>query len=148
MIVAEAQRCLHDAIWVVRNMIKNRNIVPGGGATELAASLHIQEEADKIEGIEQYSVRGFAEALEDIPLALATNSGYNSIQYLSDLKEQQTTTGNPNFGVDAMNTGNNDMIAEGIYESVMSKKQQLQLSTQVVKMILKIDDVISPAEYE
>jgi T-complex protein 1 subunit epsilon len=129
-------------------MIKNRNIVPGGGATELAASLHIQEEADKIEGIEQYSVRGFAEALEDIPLALATNSGYNSIQYLSDLKEQQTTTGNPNFGVDAMNTGNNDMIAEGIYESVMSKKQQLQLSTQVVKMILKIDDVISPAEYE
>jgi len=129
-------------------MIKNRNIVPGGGATELAASLHIQLEADKIEGIEQYSVRGFAEALEDIPLALATNSGYNSIQYLSDLKEQQTTTGNPNFGVDAMNTGTNDMISEGVYESVMSKKQQLQLSTQVVKMILKIDDVIAPAEYE
>lgn len=129
-------------------MIKNHKIVPGGGATELAASLHIQEEADKIETIEQYSVRGFAEALEEIPLALATNSGYDSIQYVSDLKKQQVSNKNPYFGVDAMNTGNNHMIEEGIYESVMSKKQQLQLATQVVKMILKIDDVIAPAEYE
>lgn len=129
-------------------MIKNHKIVPGGGATELACSIYIQEEADKIEGIEQYPVRGFADALEEIPLCLATNSGYNSIQYLSDLKEQQITTKNPFFGVDAMNSGNNNMIEEGVYESVMSKKQQLQLATQVVKMILKIDDVIAPSEYE
>ena len=47
-----------------------------------------------------------------------------------------------------MGTGNNDMIEEGVYESVMSKKQQLQLATQVVKMILKIDDVIAPAQYD
>lgn len=128
-------------------MVKNHKIVPGGGASELSASIHIQEEADKIESIEQYSVRGFAEALEEIPLALATNSGYDAMQYVSDLKEQQVKSGNPYYGVDAMNTGNNQMIEEGIYESVMSKKQQLQLSTQVVKMILKIDDVIAPSEY-
>lgn len=129
-------------------MIKNHKVIPGGGASELAASLSIQRKADKIESIEQYSVRGFADALEEIPMALATNSGYNAIQYVSDLKEQQTTTKNSRFGVDAMNSGNNDMIAEGVYESIMSKKQQLQLATQVVKMILKIDDVIAPAEYE
>jgi T-complex protein 1 subunit epsilon len=129
-------------------MIKNHQVIPGGGASELACSLHIQREADKIESIEQYSVRGFAEALEEIPMALATNSGYNAIQYLSELKEQQTTHNNARFGVDAMNSGNNDMIAEGVYESIMSKKQQFQLATQVVKMIMKIDDVIAPAEYE
>ena len=129
-------------------MIKNHKVVPGGGATELASSLYIQEKADTIESIEQYSIRGFAEALEEIPLALATNSGYNAIQYVSDLKEQQVTSGSPFYGVDAMNSGNNQMIEEGVYESVMSKKQQLQLATQVVKMILKIDDVISPAQYE
>ena len=129
-------------------MIKNNKVVPGGGASELSASLYIQKKADKIESIEQYSVRGFAEALEEIPLALATNSGYNAIKYLSELKEQQTKLKNSRYGVDAMNSGNNDMIAEGIYESIMSKKQQFQLATQVVKMILKIDDVIAPAEYE
>ena len=105
-------------------MIKNNKVVPGGGASELSASLYIQKKADKIESIEQYSVRGFAEALEEIPLALATNSGYNAIKYLSELKEQQTKLKNSRYGVDAMNSGNNDMIAEGIYESIMSKKQQ------------------------
>lgn len=128
-------------------MIKNHKIIPGGGASELAASIHIQNEADKIESIEQYSVRGFADALEEIPLALATNSGYNAIQYVSDLKKQQVSTNCSFYGVDAMNTKNNNMLEEGIYESVMSKKQQLQLATQVVKMILKIDDVIAPSEY-
>ena len=48
----EAKRCLFDAICVVRNMIKNNNVVGGGGATELACSIAVAEEADKIDGIE------------------------------------------------------------------------------------------------
>lgn len=40
------------------------------------------------------------------------------------------------------------MMEAGIFESVMSKRQQFQLATQVVKMILKIDDVIAPSAYE
>ena len=47
-----------------------------------------------------------------------------------------------------MNTGTMNMYEQGIFESVDSKRQQLQLATQVVKMILKIDDVIAPQEYE
>ena len=48
----EAKRCLFDAICVVRNMIKNRNVVGGGGATELACAIEVAKEADKIDGIE------------------------------------------------------------------------------------------------
>jgi T-complex protein 1 subunit epsilon len=39
--------------------------------------------ADKIKGVEQYAVRAFADALEEIPLTLAENSGYNPIEYVS-----------------------------------------------------------------
>ena len=52
------------------------------------------------------------------------------------------------MGVDALRQGTTNMYAQGIFESAASKKNQLQLATQVVKMILKIDDVISPAEYD
>lgn len=38
------------------------------------------------------------------------------------------------------------MKEQGVYEGYTSKRQQFQLATQVVKMILKIDDVISPDE--
>ena len=48
----EAKRCLFDAICVVRNMIKNPNVVGGGGATELACAIEVAKEADEIDGIE------------------------------------------------------------------------------------------------
>jgi len=84
----EAKRCLFDAICVVRNMVKSSEVVGGGGATELACAIEVAKEADKIEGIEQYAVRAFADALEEIPTTLAENSGFNAIQYIADLKKQ------------------------------------------------------------
>jgi T-complex protein 1 subunit epsilon len=64
------------------------------------------------------------------------------------LKEEQTNEANSFIGVDALRKGTTNMFEQGIFESAASKKNQLELATQVVKMILKIDDVISPADYE
>merc|ERR550514_990381 len=116
----EAKRCLFDALCVVRNMIKNNNVVGGGGATELACSIEVAKEADKIEGIEQYAVRAFADALEEIPMTLAENSGFNPIDYVQKLKKKQIEEDNPFIGVDAMAAGTNNMYEQGIFESVNS----------------------------
>lgn len=144
----EARRCLHDALCVVRNMIRNSNVVGGGGATELACAIAVQNEADKILGVEQYAVRAFADALEEIPLALSENSGYNPIEYVSKIKQKQVKKSNPFIGVDALGKGTTNMMEQRVFESAASKRNQLELATQVVKMILKIDDVIAPSDYE
>ena len=39
-----------------------------------------------------------------------------------------------------------DMKEQHVIETLHSKKQQILLATQVVKMILKIDDVRSPED--
>ena len=39
------------------------------------------------------------------------------------------------------------MKEQNVFETLIGKQQQILLATQVVKMILKIDDVISPSEY-
>jgi T-complex protein 1 subunit epsilon len=39
------------------------------------------------------------------------------------------------------------MREQNVFETLIGKQQQIFLATQVVKMILKIDDVISPSEY-
>jgi T-complex protein 1 subunit epsilon len=118
----EAKRCLFDAICVVRNMIKNNYVVGGGGATELACAIEVSKAADQIEGIEQYAVRAFADALEEIPMVLAENSGLNPIDYVQKLKKMQIEESCPFMGVDAMGVGTNNMFEQGIFESVMSKK--------------------------
>ena len=148
MIVDEAKRCLHDALCVVRNMIKEPKIVYGGGAAEISCSLYVAEKADNTPSIDQYAIRAFAEALDVIPIALAENSGYNGIEYLANLKAKQISEKNPSIGVDCSKQGTNNMVIQGVYEGFNSKKQQFQLATQVCKMILKIDDVIKPHDLD
>ena len=148
MIVDEAKRSLHDAICVVRNMIKEPKIVYGGGAAEISCSLYVNEKADNTSTIEQYAIRAFAEALDVIPISLAENSGYNGIEYLANLKTKQIKENNPCLGVDCLKKGTNNMMIQKVFEGYNSKKQQIQLATQVCKMILKIDDIIKPHDLD
>jgi T-complex protein 1 subunit epsilon len=88
------------------------------------------------------SNRAFADALNSIPLALAENSGLPAIETLASVKSEQVSKSNPRLGIDCMGKGTCDMKQQHVIESVSSKKQQILLATQVVKMILKIDDVL------
>uniref|UniRef100_A0A4W5MD79 T-complex protein 1 subunit epsilon n=1 Tax=Hucho hucho TaxID=62062 RepID=A0A4W5MD79_9TELE len=98
--------------------------------------------------LEQYAMRSFADALEVIPMALAENSGLNSIQTMTEVRARQVTESNPALGIDCLHLNTNDMKQQHVIETLHGKKQQISLATQVVKMILKIDDIRSPGESE
>ncbi|KAG8291852.1 T-complex protein 1 subunit epsilon [Homalodisca vitripennis] len=144
MIIEEAKRSLHDALCVVRNLVQDDRVVYGGGAAEIACAIATSKEADKISSLEQYAFRAFSEALESIPLALAENSGLSPIHTLTEVKARQIQENNPALGIDCMLKGTNDMKGQHVIETLRSKKQQIVLATQLVKMILKIDDIRSP----
>jgi len=124
------------------NLIRDSRIVFGGGAPETSCALRISEEADKISTIEQYAMRAFAEALEVIPLSLAENCGAAPIKTLSEIKARQVTEKNPRIGIDCDTLLPRDMKEHFVFETLVGKQQQFLLATQVVKMILKIDDII------
>jgi len=145
MIIEEAKRSMHDALCVVRNLVRDNRVVYGGGAAEISCALAVSKEADNIKTIEQYAFRSYADALESIPLALAENCGLASIQTLTQIKARQVSENNPALGVNCMELGSNDMKVQSVIETLQSKRSQLQLATQLVRMILKIDDIRSPA---
>lgn len=148
MVVEEAKRSLHDAMCVTRNLIRDNRIVYGGGSAEICCALKIREAADKQSGLEQYALRAFGEALDAIPIALAENSGLNAIEQLTEIRAQVLATGSPYLGVDCLQVGTNNMKQQRVFETLIGKQQQLLLATQLVKMILKIDDVIAPNELQ
>ena len=148
MIIDEAKRSLHDALCVVRNLIKCNRVVYGGGAAEISCSVAVAQEADKISTLEQYAFRAFADALDAIAIALAENSGLAPINTLTDLKARQIAEKNHWLGVDASGKGSNDMKVQNVIETLNSKKQQISLATQLVKMILKIDDIRTPGYFD
>mmetsp|Transcript_8515 Transcript_8515/g.13446 ORF Transcript_8515/g.13446 Transcript_8515/m.13446 type:complete len:461 (-) Transcript_8515:1249-2631(-) len=148
MMIDETKRSLHDAICVARNLVRSNSIVYGGGSAEMACGIAVEEAADHIPGVEQYAMRAFADALDSIPTALAENSGLPPIETVAMVKSQQLREKNPHLGVDCKETGTNDMKTQGVFETLIGKQQQLLLATQVVKLILKIDDVITAGKYE
>ncbi|GAA5872606.1 hypothetical protein JCM8547_003708 [Rhodosporidiobolus lusitaniae] len=143
MIIDEAKRALHDALCVVRTLVRDPRVVYGGGAAEIACSLAVAAAADQTATIEQYAMRAFATALDAIPLALAENSGLEPIETLAEVKSRQAVEGNARLGVDCNGKGENDMKKQFVVDPLISKKQQLLLAVQLVRQILKVDDVIT-----
>ncbi|OWK02126.1 CCT5 [Cervus elaphus hippelaphus] len=148
MIIEEAKRSLHDALCVIRNLIRDNRVVYGGGAAEISCALAVSQEADKCPTLEQYAMRAFADALEVIPMALAENSGMNPIQTMTEVRARQVKEVNPALGIDCLHKGTNDMKHQHVIETLIGKKQQISLATQMVRMILKIDDIRKPGESE
>ncbi|KAL8845549.1 MAG: hypothetical protein Q9176_000185 [Flavoplaca citrina] len=142
MIIDEAKRSLHDALCVVRNLVRDNRVVYGGGAAEIACSLAVEEAAVKSPGLEQYAMRAFADALDAVPMALAENSGLSPIETLAEIKSRQVKEENSRLGVDCMQTGSNDMKDHFVIDPLIGKRQQLLLATQLCRMVLKINQVI------
>jgi T-complex protein 1 subunit epsilon len=109
MVIEEAKRSLHDAICVIRNLVRDNRVVYGGGSAEVACALAVADAADTVSTLEQYAMRGFADALETIPMALAENSGLNAIDQLTTVKSRQLAEKNPFLGVDCMEKGTHGM---------------------------------------
>lgn len=47
-IIEEAKRALHDALCVIRNLVRDNRVVYGGGASEIACALAVNQAADKV----------------------------------------------------------------------------------------------------
>jgi T-complex protein 1 subunit epsilon len=75
-------------------------------------------------------------------LSFGENSGLDPIRTLPETKASQVAEKNHAIGVNCSdNAQTNDMKKQMVIESLHSKKSQILLATQLVKMILKIDDV-------
>src|ERR671911_464354 len=66
-VVDEADRSIHDALMVTKDVLERPAIVVGGGAAESYVAGKIREWANTVSGREQLAAEKFAESLEVIP---------------------------------------------------------------------------------
>lgn len=142
LVLHEAERSLHDALCVVRSLIKNRSIIPGGGAPEIEIAQKLEEYSQVIGGINGIVVEYFARALEVIPYTLAENCGLNPVKIVTKIRARHRA-GEKNCGLNGK-TGLivENTIADAIMQPTLVTESALTLSTEVVRMILKIDDIV------
>ena len=144
-VVDEAERSIHDALMVTKDVMEKPSIVAGGGSPESYVAGKLREWSSTLSGREQLAADKFAESLEVIPLALAENAGMDPIDTLTELRSKQTK-GSKWSGIDARGGKVVDMSKLDIVEPLSVKEQIIKSATEVASMILRIDDVIASSK--
>src|SRR5256886_1249196 len=141
-VIDEAERSVHDALMVTKDVLEKPEIVAGGGATEAYIANELRGLSSNMEGRAQLAVQKFADALDSIPLALAKNAGMDPIDTMAELRAKQNK-GAKWTGVDVRNTRVTDMYKQDVLEPLVLKEQIIKSATEAASMLLRIDDVIA-----
>jgi thermosome len=144
-VVDEAERSIHDALMVTKDVLERPAIVAGGGSPESYTAGKLREWSNSLSGREQLAAEKFAESLEVIPLRLAENAGMDPIDTLTELRSKQLK-GSKWSGIDVRNGKVTDMSKLDIVEPLSVKEQIIKSATEVASMILRIDDVIASSK--
>ena len=144
-VVDEADRSVHDALMVTKDVLEKPLIVAGGGSPEAYVSNKLKEWTTTLTGREQLAAEKFAEALETIPITLAENAGMDTIDTMTELRSKQSK-GSTWAGIDVRSSQITDMSELDIVEPLSVKEQIIKSATEVASMILRIDDVIASSK--
>ena len=169
-VLNEIERNLQDAMQVIRNVVYVPQLVPGGGAIEMAVAVQLKQYGmTHVAGIQQAPFIAISEAMESIPRTLAQNCGVSVIRTITQLRAKHAAhydaaSLNSSVGdVDGMTSAASggdvhgcctwglngitgtivDMKEYGIWEPLSVKIQTIQSAIESACMILRIDDIVS-----
>ncbi|CAJ0937012.1 unnamed protein product, partial [Mesorhabditis belari] len=143
-IINEVERNLNDAVNVVRNVLLNPRLVPGGGALEMALSHALHENSRQMEGSRKSPYDAAALALEVIPRTLIQNCGGNTIRQITALRAKHAQgPENWTWGIDGSSGDLVDMNKLGVWDPLSVRIQVLKTAVETSVMLLRIDDIVS-----
>ncbi|KAF5358462.1 hypothetical protein D9756_001482 [Leucocoprinus leucothites] len=141
LVVEECERSLHDALCVVRCLVKKRALIGGGGAPEIHVSRLLSQYAQTLKGMEAYCIQAYAEALEVIPTTLAENAGLNPIAIVTELRNRHAL-GERNAGINVRKGLISNILEEDVVQPLLVSTSAVELATETVCLLLKIDDYV------
>lgn len=132
----------------------SRALIAGGGAPEIHVSRLLTQYAQTLKGKEAYCFQAFAEALEIIPTTLAENAGLNPIAIVTELRNKHAK-GDKLAGINVkkvcalavtLDTAESqgiisNILAENVVQPLLVSTSALELATETVALILRIDDI-------
>jgi T-complex protein 1 subunit delta len=142
LVLDETDRSLHDALCVVRSLVKKKYLIVGAGAPEVEVAQQLTLWSKELTGMASYCVRSFADALEVIPYTLAENAGMHPLAIVTELRKRHRE-GHVHDGINVRRGTICDIREENVYQPLLVSLSAIALATETVNMILKIDDMVA-----
>ena len=134
----EIIRALHDALRVTSLAMRGGEVLVGGGAALMSASLAVRHAAEKEAGRERLAMEAFGRALEVIPATLADNAGVDALDRILELRAAHRN-GDITAGIRADGSvGPTDAL-----EPLASLALALDAACETCSGMLRIDQVVS-----
>ncbi|CAD1479549.1 unnamed protein product, partial [Heterotrigona itama] len=140
LVLEEAERSLHDALCVVRCLVKQKALIAGGGAPEIELALKLGAYAQTLTGVDAYCIKAFANAFEIIPSTLAENAGLNPIATVTELRNRHAK-GEHTTGINVRKGSITNILEENVIQPLLVSTSAITLASETVRSILKIDDI-------
>ncbi|ETS64859.1 hypothetical protein PaG_00829 [Moesziomyces aphidis] len=139
LVLEESERSLHDALCVVRCLVKKKALIAGGGAPEVHVSRLLAQHSQTLKGMEAYCFQAYAEALEVIPTTLAENAGLNPISIVTELRNRHAL-GERTAGINVRKGQITNILEENVLQPLLVNTSAIELATETVALLLRIDD--------
>ena len=111
-------------------------MVHRGLASETEILVKITELANKIEGFKSYCIRAFGEAQKVISYTLAENAGLKPVEIVTELRNKHKNE-EKYAGINVKKG-----VISNIFDQKVIQPSLATISAEVVRMILKIDDIV------
>eukprot|EP01063_Lacrimia_lanifica_P014362 TRINITY_DN20972_c0_g1_i1.p1 TRINITY_DN20972_c0_g1~~TRINITY_DN20972_c0_g1_i1.p1 ORF type:complete len:538 (+),score=295.18 TRINITY_DN20972_c0_g1_i1:46-1659(+) len=134
----DLERAIDDGVNTYKALGRDGGLVPGAGAVEMELNKELMKYADETAGIDQYSIRSFATALEVVPRTLAEVAGHNGHELVPELvaaHEKGDSKAGVNIDTGAVET-------TPVREAYLTKFWGIQLAVEAVLNILRVDQII------
>ncbi|CAE8712821.1 unnamed protein product, partial [Polarella glacialis] len=141
LLLDETERSIHDALCVVRSLVKKKALIAGGSAPEMEVSQKLAAWARTVGGITAVCIEHYAEALELIPYTLAENAGMNAVEIVTELRAAHAR-GEKYAGINVKKRCVSNMLEDHVVQPLLVSVSALTMATESVRMILKIDDIV------
>ena len=156
-VVDEAERSVHDAIMVVKDVLEYPYVIAGGGAPEALVAARLRDWSGSLSGRTQIAAYRFAEAIETIPITLAENAGMDPLdtqvqlrarvaESLERSRQGRAEIVKAKYGINVIEGKVADVSKQNIFEPLAVKEQVINSATEAASMILRIDDVIAASK--
>eukprot|EP00427_Karlodinium_veneficum_P015084 CAMPEP_0169136376 /NCGR_PEP_ID=MMETSP1015-20121227/40930_1 /TAXON_ID=342587 /ORGANISM="Karlodinium micrum, Strain CCMP2283" /LENGTH=528 /DNA_ID=CAMNT_0009201065 /DNA_START=58 /DNA_END=1644 /DNA_ORIENTATION=+ len=141
LLLDETERSIHDALCVVRSLVKKKALIAGGGAPEMEISQKLAIWARGLGGIKAVCIEHYAESLELVPYTLAENAGMSPVEIVTKLRAAHAA-GEKFAGINVKKGCITNIYEERVVQPLLVSTNSIKMATETVRMILKIDDVV------
>merc|ERR1712107_315996 len=140
LVLEDADRSIHDALCVIRCLVKKRFLISGGGAPETEVSRELMLHANSLAGADAI----VSSNLRTLWKSFLTHwlKTLDSTLSLTELRNRHAQ-GEKTAGINVRKGAITNILEENVVQPLLVSTSSITLASETVRSILKIDDIVN-----